>query len=945
MWRKKGRFEVLDEKLLDSIIAKTETKERIVKRHTDIELKWNTIQKQKQELLESPHFVKMKELYTTQKHGNQVVASSQNKSASPEKSLKVGSLERYPKVFSKEGSSVSRSDERIELTYKTTTFLPHIGLHRDVSINGENKKQISQIKHLLLKKVRHKYKDVKVMLGDVQFKMVLSIPDEPISTQKETPLGETVSGNTQSTDDEFVIKVTPERSRKVEQIQHVKEEYTYESNKEGTHRVYGAKDKFNLGKEGLNIEQRISNSKSQISNHGPQFKAQLNISNIKPHISNYKPKGHILSENNNITEIEISNDSYKIDGVKGIIGPVIPKENISSYRKNAKINLSSHGNIFQRPRMLTRNRVVRDTPPQKYTQHITRDEYKLQSVHQNGALSTRKIEDIKKNNDNTNLKESQKMKQLSVTGRYVLKHQIKDNLKTMNNASKRTGDTQVGFVRQNTAFTGSSSSKIIVNQQIDYSKMESSTHLRVTEPISMKTYLLKSDTNLISSYSKFSTALKHSASKEKVVILSIFDESFADFVINFYETSLNKLGIHNFLFVSMSHDGCFKLIKLGIPCFYDGSVDLKAEGRKPQKYGEHLFWKKVNSRHIFIYHALKWRYTVFHLDPDVIFFKNPFLYFTCKSCDLIGMRDGPGDFLNIGTVLLKPTYDTLQLYKEFIYHIETVPTLNEQGTFNTLLELFRERTTFKVGFISTDIFVNGQIYFDKGKRYFAGEYPPCNTCALVHNNCLLTKAAKIYRFKENQMWVYDINGYYYNPKTKYLVYDNPMNYKNTTLTYGLEQTALRSAMAIGKMLNRKVILPKFHCEHKHCPFNSYYMVEDFDREFENDYREHTFLIHPKVPESTKKNISPLVTIHSALSIYMNATLWRKGGLHYKTKGAVGTTSDALISALMPFEKYSVLKIHSLYGAFYSFSDNTMDIFFRNKWTKALKKATYEQNPI
>lgn len=68
--------------------------------------------------------------------------------------------------------------------------------------------------------------------------------------------------------------------------------------------------------------------------------------------------------------------------------------------------------------------------------------------------------------------------------------------------------------------------------------------------------------------------------------------------------------------------------------------------------------------------------------------------------------------------------------------------------------------------------------------------------------------------------------------------------------------ALRTALAFGELLDRVVILPRFHCFHqkplqvKECPLNSLINISAFDERFAGKYRESSFLRHPLVPQST-----------------------------------------------------------------------------------------------
>jgi hypothetical protein len=118
------------------------------------------------------------------------------------------------------------------------------------------------------------------------------------------------------------------------------------------------------------------------------------------------------------------------------------------------------------------------------------------------------------------------------------------------------------------------------------------------------------------------------------------------------------------------------------------------------------------------------------------------------------------------------------------------------------------------------------------------------------------------------MWMVDSDGYYSSTTARYLTFDLPyyvLQTANRTIQ-DVEMETLANALAIGQVLNRIVILPKFHCRNdtgmKLCPLNDLVMLTNFDEKFANAYREHTFLTHPKVPALVKRSLSPLYYIDS-----------------------------------------------------------------------------------
>jgi len=147
----------------------------------------------------------------------------------------------------------------------------------------------------------------------------------------------------------------------------------------------------------------------------------------------------------------------------------------------------------------------------------------------------------------------------------------------------------------------------------------------------------------------------------------------------------------------------------------------------------------------------------------------------------------------------------------------------------------------------------------------------CSTL-VVHNNWIVTKEAKIYRFREHLMWLYDGQDQYYSSETrKYFTYINPKPAATNNNISLLELkrlkmyqiSALRTALIIGNLLDRVVVLPRFYCDGKglQCPLNSLIHMKTFDSCFSRKYRENSFLQNPLVPIIVKKSISyqPIVS--------------------------------------------------------------------------------------
>ena len=246
-----------------------------------------------------------------------------------------------------------------------------------------------------------------------------------------------------------------------------------------------------------------------------------------------------------------------------------------------------------------------------------------------------------------------------------------------------------------------------------------------------------------------------------------------------------------------------------------------------------------------------------------------------KTTDVAALWDT--DDYNAGFIVLKPTNISKQLYREIKSLTARLPKTNDQVALNNVTEaLQKQNASLIVTVLNTQRFLSGFEYFEKQRRLFPiNNNKKCNqkiqtSCAVVvHNNWIIGKAAKIYRFREHLMWLYDGDDQYYTSSTRlYLTYINrEISNRNLfnekrALRVLSEITALKTAMTIGYLLNRTVILPRFRIERKglESPLNSLIHIKTFESEFSGKYRENSFLRHPKVPCHVKTGLSELLSV-------------------------------------------------------------------------------------
>ena len=294
--------------------------------------------------------------------------------------------------------------------------------------------------------------------------------------------------------------------------------------------------------------------------------------------------------------------------------------------------------------------------------------------------------------------------------------------------------------------------------------------------------------------------------------------------------------------------------------------------------------------------------TVFLIDVDVIFLRNPFPVIDAMRVvdwDVLAQLGSGGEW-NTGFYIVRPTPPSVQLFGRL-----TKSTLDghDQSVTNKLLRFdnatgFAENNRsadFKLRFLDERQFPTGIAYYESNAIMFAsdrarcaaecsasGEHTECNETGrcddivvAVHNSWIVTVAAKVYRFKETGQWEVDTDGYYSSVHRKYLAFDNPADF-GVDETLNREKAALATAFAIGRLLDRVVILPTFHCHGcrdnrkcnrtgARCSLNAFFCVDAFDAEFAGVYREHVFLQHAKVPAAVRASVSPIVLISSPLT--------------------------------------------------------------------------------
>jgi hypothetical protein len=178
------------------------------------------------------------------------------------------------------------------------------------------------------------------------------------------------------------------------------------------------------------------------------------------------------------------------------------------------------------------------------------------------------------------------------------------------------------------------------------------------------------------------TMLRH-ASKDGQILLTLVDRGFVPMIVNFFVTSLQPLGITNYLILTMDVETCKSLNEHQINCFQYINME-RSRGGAVSKYGSKEFLAKMNIRTHMIIEALSAGFRVLHTDVDMLFFKNPFQDDPCplSSCDMAIMDDKVA--LNAGFLFVNPTNVSKRVYRSMKEYAVDHPHVNDQLQLNRM---------------------------------------------------------------------------------------------------------------------------------------------------------------------------------------------------------------------------------------------------------------------
>ena len=405
-------------------------------------------------------------------------------------------------------------------------------------------------------------------------------------------------------------------------------------------------------------------------------------------------------------------------------------------------------------------------------------------------------------------------------------------------------------------------------------------------------------------------ALETSADANRTVMISIVDGKMADFALNFHQTA-TRLGLRSVL-VCLDDDSRRYLAMQRVPCV-PFHVEHAAGGEGD--FGSLRYLGVTNIKTVVVLCALSRRYNVLVVDVDVSLFADPSPQFRCGACDIHVQMDRTQ--ANSGFVHVRHTPASMLLYATAWTMYTRYRRASDQAYLNSAMDVLRRDGRLRVQELPVDRFSCGYYYFEYDRRQFYNE-PPCRGCVMAHNNYIGTVAAKRYRMRENHLWNVDVDGYYSNDATRYIVYDNP--YDLGERSAHLEKTALSNAFHLARLTGRVVILPTFRCcdcagkvcspVRRRCSLLTVLDVKRFEEATGSRYREYSFLRHTLV-EARLKQPSDVLLINT--TFYHNRSVPNVRPTDVFQPAIANHVNVTELSAwLHRYQSLPVLRFHSLY---------------------------------
>ena len=420
---------------------------------------------------------------------------------------------------------------------------------------------------------------------------------------------------------------------------------------------------------------------------------------------------------------------------------------------------------------------------------------------------------------------------------------------------------------------------------------------------------------------------KKLCSKKGTVIITFVDSTQVEMFQN-WNIAIKRSGITKVAVIAFSTKAAERLKILDVDFYHYDVFKDDAKLEKKHKHKREIYKLAV------IATVLNAGYAVLHSGVNVVFLKNPFPHFNCHTCDFEIMNISPRVRRvkpNFDLCVLKPVNGALKLLKLFSKHLHSGKYGTSGNSFSHFLT-GKQRSEFyfvtlnvtlfsSTGYLDHNYHHNSENVYTKlkyGERLAMSSQPKHTVSFHIHWE--KGSATHRYIFRELGLWYVDNNKYYSEPSRKYIIYGNydSSNDSNKPL---LDVQTFHCAFVLSKVINRTLILPRFHCRDGEqklgCTLLSLYRNFDrYDMRYSRQYREHSFLTNPLVPKSVVQKQSPLIyvpTIYDTTFPPEHVTN-REDVKLLEPKNQKGPSMKEFHEFLDTYKDYSVIRFYNLHFA-------------------------------
>jgi len=489
----------------------------------------------------------------------------------------------------------------------------------------------------------------------------------------------------------------------------------------------------------------------------------------------------------------------------------------------------------------------------------------------------------------------------------------------------------------------------------------------------------------------------------KPVFASFVSNGFHEFMLHWY-ASLRDVGVESNVVVAALDAATEKICQENnVPYYSDANLqythEVMATGGTPlhdaaqtkKTTNDGRAFQQIGALKAgFLSYLLKQGHTVLVSDVDVTWLKDPRIWLrgamgeaevdmaTSTDClhasnwDIKACWSTP---FNTGILYLKPTEHTKAFLEEWRVKLETTENKNEhdQDIFNRMLRAHEgvsvetvgdaneiqvksmgEGLKLKVGLLSMRLFASGHAYFVQKLHERTPTYEPF----AVHTTFQFSQArGKRQRLRESMLWKGDSDAYY-NQGNFITMSDgafpsawNATGIENHLVAAAWFRLSVRNLLALGKVLNRIVILPKITCmcdrywghvlpscsisdvppPYDRCPADHIMNINSLEKS-RLEFREWSFLNNPRTPDAIKQ---------STARVLVGSKAQHKDESHY-TMALFATDKEVLETLGEATER--VLVVDAVVESFCAFEDEQATKAFDASASIALEAESHSCGP-